>query len=243
MSSVTEAFREHHRELAGQLSKLAAVSANGQFEGDPQKLAAFLKNELVPHAVGEERELYPVMDNLLRSHGSPTATMSVDHEYIQKYIAQMDALAGEFAGASAEERSALRAKLARLSVELQAIFALHLAKEERVYLPLFEQQLSAGEQQKVLDAMHETPESMVKQEVDVRMIPPPQRHPLIFGAFEALGGGEGFELVNDHDPKPLYYQFAAERTGEFTWDYIERGPQVWRVRIGKPPVTNRGNLN
>ena len=69
--------------------------------------------------------------------------------------------------------------------------------------------------------------------VDVRPIPPRQRHPLIFGTFERLGPGEAFELINDHDPKPLYYQFAAERAGEFTWDYLEQGPERWRVRIGK----------
>ncbi len=69
--------------------------------------------------------------------------------------------------------------------------------------------------------------------VDVRPIPPRQRHPLIFGTFERLGPSEAFELINDHDPKPLYYQFAAERAGEFTWDYLEQGPERWRVRIGK----------
>lgn len=71
-------------------------------------------------------------------------------------------------------------------------------------------------------------------EIDVRTIAPPQRHPLIFDTWAALAGGESFELVNDHDPKPLYYQFEAEHTGEFTWDYIESGPDVWRVRIGRP---------
>lgn len=69
--------------------------------------------------------------------------------------------------------------------------------------------------------------------LDVRQIPPPQRHPQIFGLFGALGAGENFELVNDHDPKPLYYQFEAEKTGEFTWDYLEEGPETWRVKIGK----------
>ncbi|MDR7525880.1 MAG: DUF2249 domain-containing protein, partial [Armatimonadota bacterium] len=51
------------------------------------------------------------------------------------------------------------------------------------------------------------------------------------------GPGEAFELVNDHDPKPLYYQFAAELPGQFTWQYLEQGPEVWRVRIGKPVGT------
>jgi uncharacterized protein (DUF2249 family) len=48
-----------------------------------------------------------------------------------------------------------------------------------------------------------------------------------------LEAGESFILVNDHDPKPLYYQFQAERTGEFTWEYLEQGPAAWRVRIGR----------
>jgi uncharacterized protein (DUF2249 family) len=45
--------------------------------------------------------------------------------------------------------------------------------------------------------------------------------------------GGGFVLVNDHDPKPLYYQFAAEHPDQFTWDYLEQGPEIWRVRIGR----------
>lgn len=69
--------------------------------------------------------------------------------------------------------------------------------------------------------------------LDIRPIPPSQRHPLIFSRFEGLAPGESFVLVNDHDPKPLYYQFQAERTGEFTWDYLEEGPHVWRVRLGR----------
>ena len=69
--------------------------------------------------------------------------------------------------------------------------------------------------------------------VDVRTIVPRERHPLIFTTFDGLTAGDAFELVNDHDPKPLYYQFAAERHGQFSWDYLEQGPDTWRVRIGK----------
>jgi uncharacterized protein (DUF2249 family) len=39
------------------------------------------------------------------------------------------------------------------------------------------------------------------------------------------------ELVNDHDPRPLYYQFNAEMPGEFAWAYLEQGPETWRVAI------------
>jgi len=69
--------------------------------------------------------------------------------------------------------------------------------------------------------------------IDVRTIIPRDRHPLIFRTYGALGPGEGFELVNDHDPKPLYYQFRAELGDEFDWEYLEEGPETWRVRIGR----------
>jgi len=67
--------------------------------------------------------------------------------------------------------------------------------------------------------------------VDVRTIEPRDRHPLIFGTFEALKPGEFLLLVNDHDPAPLRYQFEAERANQFDWEYIERGPEVWQVHI------------
>ena len=72
-------------------------------------------------------------------------------------------------------------------------------------------------------------------ELDVRAIPHGQRHDVIFVTYDALLAGDGFVLVNDHDPKPLRYQFEAEHAGEFTWNYLESGPEVWRVRIGRPP--------
>jgi uncharacterized protein (DUF2249 family) len=75
--------------------------------------------------------------------------------------------------------------------------------------------------------------SVSDQQLDVRTEIPARRHELIFETYSKLEPGEGFVLVNDHDPKPLYYQFAAEHPGEFTWDYLEEGPLVWQVRIGR----------
>lgn len=76
--------------------------------------------------------------------------------------------------------------------------------------------------------------SATDQLLDVRAETPARRHDLIFETYTSLAPGTGFVLVNDHDPKPLYYQFAAEHEGAFTWEYIEQGPEVWRVRIGRP---------
>ncbi|ODT14526.1 MAG: hemerythrin [Kaistia sp. SCN 65-12] len=70
-------------------------------------------------------------------------------------------------------------------------------------------------------------------EIDVRSLVPMQRHQKIFELVDELAPGASFILVNDHDPKPLYYQLEAEHPGEFSWTYVEQGPVVWRVEIGK----------
>lgn len=69
--------------------------------------------------------------------------------------------------------------------------------------------------------------------LDVRKLIPAERHRMIFETYGKLPTGGKFMLVNDHDPKPLYYQFDAEHHGEFSWNYVEQGPQVWRVEIGR----------
>jgi uncharacterized protein (DUF2249 family) len=69
--------------------------------------------------------------------------------------------------------------------------------------------------------------------LDVRQIIPRERHPLIFSTFDQLSAGDSFILVNDHDPKPLYYQFSFEREGQFDWQYLAQGPEVWQVRISR----------
>lgn len=73
----------------------------------------------------------------------------------------------------------------------------------------------------------------VTRELDVRTLPPPRRHPEIFGVFDALKADEAFVLVNDHDPKPLLYQFQVERPGRFEWSVLEAGPTRFRIEIGR----------
>jgi uncharacterized protein (DUF2249 family) len=70
-------------------------------------------------------------------------------------------------------------------------------------------------------------------ELDVRVLPPRDKHPAIFRTFDALTSGQSMLLLNDHDPKPLRYQLAAERPESFDWAYEEQGPEEWRVRISR----------
>ncbi len=71
------------------------------------------------------------------------------------------------------------------------------------------------------------------QELDVRTMVPRERHPRIFEVFDGLQAGEAFLLVNDHDPKPLFYQFQAERSGQVVWEPQEEGPERWVIRISR----------
>lgn len=69
--------------------------------------------------------------------------------------------------------------------------------------------------------------------LDVRPIPCAIKHGLIFRVWRELAAGDHFVLLNDHDPVPLRYQFAAEFPEAFAWDYLERGPEDFRVKITK----------
>lgn len=69
--------------------------------------------------------------------------------------------------------------------------------------------------------------------IDVRQFSPKDKHPIIFETFDHLKLGTQMEIINDHNPKPLYYQFKAERNDLFEWNVLEEGPEVWRVSIRK----------
>lgn len=69
--------------------------------------------------------------------------------------------------------------------------------------------------------------------LDVRIIEPKLKHPTIFQRFDNLKTGEELTIVNDHDPAPLYYQFKAERPDQFEWNYVEKGPETWKVVLAK----------
>jgi uncharacterized protein (DUF2249 family) len=76
--------------------------------------------------------------------------------------------------------------------------------------------------------------------IDVRTIAPAQRHSQIFATFDALPAGGTLELVNDHDPVPLYFQFEKMRPGQFRWDYLQSGPALWQVRIRRVALGEAG---
>lgn len=67
--------------------------------------------------------------------------------------------------------------------------------------------------------------------LDVRDLPPRERHQTIFERLHALDSGGVLGLVNDHDPAPLRYQLDAEYPDQYAWVTIEAGPERWVVDI------------
>lgn len=236
-TTARDALRRHHEELARTMAERVAALTESPPGADPAPLIRFLRTELLPHAAGEDRHLYPAVEPLLRAHGMATATMRLDHRAIEGYVRALEEAAGRLRSAGQAGRGEVARDLTRLAWQLQALFEVHLEKEEQVYMALLAQYVPEAEQQRIIARMHEAPPERAPTNedatLDVRSLPPARRHTIIFETFGTLGPGRAFILVNDHDPKPLYYQFQAEQPGAFTWTYLEQGPEVWRVRVGR----------
>jgi iron-sulfur cluster repair protein YtfE (RIC family) len=173
MNSLTEAVRKHHQSLAKTLEAHARGAGRSESQTEREAFVAFLKGDLIPHARGEERYLYPLVDDLVRDHGRPTATMMVDHEFITDYVSRIEQTTSELATAvDAERRARLGRALQDLALQLDAIVKLHLAKEERVYLPLIAQHIDEARQRTVLHAVHDSYE----REKNGSRRPPPGRN-------------------------------------------------------------------
>lgn len=160
--ALTSAIRAHHRALAETLDTYTNEVEGGLESHDTapladllNKLSSFLSDELLPHAHGEDETLYPALDPVIRAHGSPTATMRVDHEYIAEYARQIAETARIWDSVASSERPELARQLRRQVLQLHGLFAVHLAKEERVYLPLVEQEITDADQQALLAALHD----------------------------------------------------------------------------------------
>ncbi len=60
---------------------------------------------------------------------------------------------------------------------------------------------------------------------------PVDRFEKVLEVWNNLRSGETLKIINDHDPKPLRYQFATKYEGEFQWEYEQEGLIDWIVKI------------
>jgi uncharacterized protein (DUF2249 family) len=67
--------------------------------------------------------------------------------------------------------------------------------------------------------------------LDIQSLIPHNRHPLVFAVFQSTLPGASFQIVNNHDPVPLFNQLNHHFPGEFKLNYLEQGPSVWRIEV------------
>ncbi|OHD74208.1 MAG: hypothetical protein A2V99_11220 [Spirochaetes bacterium RBG_16_67_19] len=70
-------------------------------------------------------------------------------------------------------------------------------------------------------------------ELDMRAVPLLQRQARIMSAWRDLPAGAELRLINDREPKPLYYLFQATQRGRFEWRYEKEGPEEWIAVLRK----------
>lgn len=62
------------------------------------------------------------------------------------------------------------------------------------------------------------------------------RHEVIFRVLDALPPDQSVTLINDHDPKPLFYQLDAEQPGVFSRNTVSPPtPELFAVLIRRRP--------
>lgn len=75
-------------------------------------------------------------------------------------------------------------------------------------------------------------DTLPAETLDVRPVAPKHRFDTIMAAYHRLATGERLALTVDHDPECMYYTLLAEQgAGAFAFDYLERGPEAWRVVV------------
>jgi uncharacterized protein (DUF2249 family) len=248
-SQTLEAILGHHAQLSAAVAARSAAvvdAAERLADVTPHRdsFVELLREEVLPHAIAEEQTLYRV--GLTLAAGRPlVAAMIAEHRRLQALVDQLAAARTPVAMASN-------------ALAVRVLFDAHLAKENDQLLPalVLERVDLAG----LLEGMHEILGEAAGHEqqhggcgcggcgcgadgeatgeahpgdLDVRALPHSARHERIFGMVAQLVRGEAFVLANDHDPKPLRYQLEAQNPGQISWDYLEQGPELWRVQIGR----------
>lgn len=244
-----ESVVAHHAEmsatLAAHVDRLSVAARNGAAEEAGRArddLLGWCRTDLVPHALAEEATLYPAGVERVESRLLVTS-MLAEHRVILTLVDDL-ADAGDHVSAAV------------VATALQVIFESHLSKENDLLLPVL---ISATDVSVagLLDGMHQSlaaAEPATRDavaagghghaacgcgevdpagfpELDARVVPHAIRHATVFGALDAVRPGRGLVLVAPHDPLPLLAQIQQRHPDTFDVDYLERGPEAWRLAI------------
>jgi uncharacterized protein (DUF2249 family) len=245
-AQAAEAVRQHHAEMSGVLAGhvealVAAVARSdaGTAGEARERLSAWCEVDLLPHAQAEERALYPAAGETVEGR-----------LLVQAMVAEHDVIGDLVRALSSGGRDLVRD--AAHASALHAVFESHLAKENDLVVPLLLRTPGVSVAA-LLGGMHELlgggaddvesaggcgsghacscgeSDPAGHPELDARAIPHAIRHATIFGALESVPADGGLVLLAPHDPLPLLGQISDRWPGEFRVDYLETGPETWRL--------------
>ncbi len=243
-----EAVEAHHAQLSGSLSiKVETVLVAGRAgqaldEESRSALVHWCRSELVPHVLAEEGTLYAAAAQRPEGRLLVEALLA-EHQLIVSLVEDLEQASDQVTAAATAHA-------------LRVVFDSLLAKENEQVLPLL---VSApdvsvadllGDRHELVGGSATGPvdghggaggtghacqcneaEASTLPELDAREIPHAIRHATIFGALDGLPAGHGLVLVAPHDPLPLLAQLEGRAPGAFTIDYLQRGPEAWRLRM------------
>lgn len=259
-SDALEAIERHHAELVGGLAArtaglLAAVRGNG-WQQDRDVLVEWCQAELVPHADAEDAVLYPAARELGQLEPLVRA-MSHEHARLGDLVVRLrsaddapvalvhaGALQALFETHVAKENdlllpalaSAHETSVAGLVAEMQAMLE-PLDEDGMAATTMAEHDLPAAEadrSERHTCGCHD--EAGASPELDARTIPHAIRHATIFGALAAVEPAADLVLVAPHDPLPLLAQLEQRAPAVFDVEYLQRGPDAWRLRFTRMPA-------
>lgn len=255
-SAAVEAVGQHHAQLSAALAArsdalLRAVAQTQRSVDEPrQQLVRWCRDELVPHALAEEKTMYPAARSLdegrLLIQG-----MLMEHQTILSLVDELESATDPVAAAAAGRA-------------LSVVFDGHRAREDELIMPLLAAAPSVSLAE-LLGGMHSEldhhsgngdagqaagqPADVGSAgagghacgcgesdhggypELDARTVPHAIRHATVFGALDAVQPGGGMILVAPHDPLPLLAQIEQRHPEVFAVDYLERGPEAWRLQF------------
>ncbi|MFJ9863822.1 DUF2249 domain-containing protein [Streptomyces sp. NPDC101165] len=253
-----EAAERHHVRLAGELAGRVAMllTAADRDPGAAEKiragLVAFCDRELLPYATAEESVFYPaarslpdsrlLIESLIAENSCMTALVDALRAAPGPTGAAADARALQvlFEEHVAKENGLVLPLLAVAPGVRLATLLKELHERASAATPADGRsgsQASGAEADLTVDMAQEGcgcdghAEEAVP-ELDVRSVPHALRHATVFGALDAVSAGSAMVLVAPHDPLPLLAQIEQRHPGRFAVEYLQRGPEAWRLRLG-----------
>ncbi|WP_405638899.1 DUF2249 domain-containing protein [Streptomyces sp. NBC_00019] len=256
-ATALESAEAHHArlsgELAGRVKMLLAAVDGGPSAAERIRagLVAFCDRSLLPHAAAEEAALYPA------AHAMPEARLLIEsligeHRCLAALVEALRAAPGP--AAAAPEARALQVLFEEHVAKENGLVLPLLAMAPEVSLAALLADMhhrfandtpSQGGQEDHDMQERQTAETggcggacgcggaeeTAEPELDVREVPHALRHATVFGALDAVPAGTAMLLVAPHDPLPLLAQIEQRSPGVFAVEYLERGPETWRLRL------------